>query len=1617
MREFEDLKERNWMFPLTLKSLILFLFGFILNVVGRTISGSFTIPFWLDTVGTYFVAALIGPWAGAIEGFFSSIFLGSFDFTSVLYSLVNAVVGMVAGFSFPRGERLSPFRVFASGVTSGVAAVVVSVPLNVYIYDGYTGNVWGDALIDMTSTRMGIPILPYILGEGLIDFPDKVLDVIIVMMIFGIYQSVTKREFKEFTALIFALVVGALLALSPATSVSAAETYTVDNFISRTYSSKEGLDSAELTSVAQTTDGYLWVGGYSGMYRYNGIKFLKEPTEYNVTNVSYLYGDSQGYLWIGTSDIGVVKYDTMDATSIQYNSAKGLSSDSVRCIVEGNNHNVYIGTSAYLSVIRPSGMVGTFDNYDKLSNIVSMDIHENGDDSTLLCVTQTGNLVVLNNEVYKYSMSCKEEGVYYTDIDWAKDNEFYVGTSSNYIEHYRFEESKCVLLETIYTDDLVDINSIHYTEELNSLLLTAENGMGFYNSTRGFLNMNQTEFNSGINYCFQDDQMNFWFASDRQGLIEFSLSDLEKVLYGPNGRIGQATCVSKYNNELYIGTENGIVVKRTEDGKVGDNINYEYLNYFDDMNIRHINIDSGGNLWVCSNDVGGMAQVSRNGEFTFYRSEDSEGMTNRYVMSIELSDGNIAAATINGVYIYKDGQEVEVFDSKDGMDIPQINCLLETEDKKLLCCSDGDGVYVFKDGEMIEHIDSREGLTSQVVLRAVRCGYGYIYVTSNALFYDDRDKVHKLTNFPYSNNYDCYLTETGNLWTSSPAGLFAVNAETAINDALNNTGGYDYIMYDESNGLDSDLTKNGWNCYDEEDCILYYCTNNGVRLLTKEAFNKETPEYETFVDDVLLEGESVVYNDYAYYIPAGEGKITIIPGIINYQTTNPLVRYYIEGMEEETTVEGRQRSLEDLNLSSLKFGDYDVHVQLLDERTRDVKTDYVYTLHKDAMLYEKPYYRAYTMSVGFLFIFFLAWMFSNFRNLSTIEAQYEEIKAAKEEADRANNAKSKFLASMSHEIRTPINAVLGMDEMILRETRDTQILEYANDIYGAGQHLLSIINQILDSSKIESGKMEITPMDYDLGDLIHNTFNLLIQRASEADLSLVVDVNKALPRGLFGDEMRIKQVMVNLLTNAIKYTKAGSIWLRIDGEVSGDNLRLHVEVEDTGVGIKEEDLPGLFDVYKRLELKENYHVEGTGLGLSIASQFLGLMGSELKVESEYGKGSKFYFDIDQQIIDVTPLGEEFQPSEAEVFAEHHSGGSFIAPAAKILVVDDNKMNRQVVRSLLKATQIQIQEASGGEESVEMAKKHVYNVILMDHMMPGMDGVEAMKQIRSIQDGPNSNTPIYVLTANAVAGAKEMYIEEGFDGFISKPIVYAELEAAISATIPDEMKAPMPDDVADCYMEQGGTAPDDLPQIDGLDWNFAWLHLPSRDLLAESLREFYTLIPVQSKKLTQFYDELTLEQSDENYNDYRILVHAMKGLAATIGLIPLAGPAKLLEFAARDKKIDVIYALHPVFIYEWDSYRDKIKGAFDIGLEEDIEKKPGDIALCYKFAQIILKSLHDMDIDTADKAVKKLKEYTYSEEADIFISNIEAAVTNIDEVSAKEEFQKMLDILKTEGGDK
>ena len=386
------------------------------------------------------------------------------------------------------------------------------------------------------------------------------------------------------------------------------------------------------------------------------------------------------------------------------------------------------------------------------------------------------------------------------------------------------------------------------------------------------------------------------------------------------------------------------------------------------------------------------------------------------------------------------------------------------------------------------------------------------------------------------------------------------------------------------------------------------------------------------------------------------------------------------------------------------------------------------------------------------------------RLVNFIKVSTQEMEEAKMEADKANKAKSEFLANMSHEIRTPINAVLGLDTMILRSDADESIKAYAKDIYDAGQNLLTIINDILDLSKIESGNMELVPAEYKLASVITDVNNMVSIKALDKGLNFVLDIDPDLPTGLYGDDIRIKQVIVNLVNNAVKYTEQGSVTLKISQIYRiGKKVKLKISVIDTGIGIKEEDLANLFVKFKRIEESRNRSVEGTGLGMNIAIQFLKLMDSQLSVESIYGQGSDFSFEIEQEIIDEAPLGDFAKLSEDKK-VEYAYNQSFEAPDANVLVVDDNSLNRKVILSLLKETRINLDAAEGGYECIEMTKNKKYDLILLDHMMPDLDGVQTLKIIREDNENPNKDIPIVALTANALTGAKEEYMKLGFDGF-------------------------------------------------------------------------------------------------------------------------------------------------------------------------------------------------------------------------------------------------------------
>ena len=608
----------------------------------------------------------------------------------------------------------------------------------------------------------------------------------------------------------------------------------------------------------------------------------------------------------------------------------------------------------------------------------------------------------------------------------------------------------------------------------------------------------------------------------------------------------------------------------------------------------------------------------------------------------------------------------------------------------------------------------------------------------------------------------------------------------------------------------------------------------------------------------------------------------------------------------------------------------------------------------------------------------------------------ELLKEEKELADRANRAKSTFLASMSHEIRTPIHAVVGMSEMILRESKEDEILSYAGDIHSAAGSLLSIVNGILDFSKIESGRMEILPVSYQLSSLIHDIYLLIADRAEKKNLMLQVHVDESLPSTLYGDDIRLKQIVTNLLTNAVKYTESGSVTLDITGTVQNETCELLVQVKDTGIGIREEDIRKLFQAFERIEEKRNRTIEGTGLGINITQQLLILMGSTLHVESVYGEGSCFSFRLKQKVIQREPIGDLEERLQNEKRQEVHRAG-FRAPDVHVLVTDDIEMNRRVFRGLLKQTDILVAEAASGQESLTKAREEKYDLIFMDNMMPDMDGIETMQRLRADVWGKNTKTPIIMLTANAIAGAKEEYERAGFDGYLSKPIDPKKLEAIICQFLSEDRILRFGGDEV-LKSEPTGRP---LPELNGIRWEYARLYISDDEMLWELLKGFrQTLVErIQEwnrniqKGTNAIYDAGT----DMDLAAIRIEAHALKSLAASVGAMTIFGLARVTELAARDCDIGKVKQVLPLLIEEMKQMETELAAQFSE------EERP----LCEDREQILLlvrllvDNMRSLDFDEADRLEKKLSSYRYPEQIQEQVNQIQKAVRNLDDQMAVE----------------
>ncbi len=539
-----------------------------------------------------------------------------------------------------------------------------------------------------------------------------------------------------------------------------------------------------------------------------------------------------------------------------------------------------------------------------------------------------------------------------------------------------------------------------------------------------------------------------------------------------------------------------------------------------------------------------------------------------------------------------------------------------------------------------------------------------------------------------------------------------------------------------------------------------------------------------------------------------------------------------------------------------------------------------------------------------------------------------KLSEAAEEANQANEAKSYFLSTMSHDIRTPMNAILGLNEMVLRDSHDENIISYSESIRTAGNTLLGLINDILDFSKIEAGKMDIINVDYSFVSLLNDLVNMIQKKAEDKGLAFNIDVDREIPSVLSGDEIRIKQVILNILSNAVKYTKEGSVTFSVGYEKSADNadlVILKVSIADTGIGIKPEDMDRLFKAFERIEEQKNRNIEGTGLGMTIAQSFLSMMGSQLHVNSTYGEGSVFSFDLEQKVVKWDPVGDYEEAFKQSLSERHGYREKFTAPHAKVLVVDDTPVNLTVFTSLLSRTKIQIDTAESGDAAIAMYKNKHYDVIFLDHMMPGKDGIETLAEMRSLKETPNDETKVICLTANAISGMRKMYIDAGFDDYITKPINPERLESMLLAYIPKGKIAPPDDDAG----EDDVLIPDFVFSIPELDIGSGLSHCGSK-------RSYMTTLKMYLDTASGNADELEKYWKAGDIKNTTIRVHELKSTSRVVGALALGDHAAALEKAGDAEDVELLKKEMPGLLEEYRKLASSLEP-----LNEKEDKNPDD----------------------------------------------------------------------------
>ena len=952
-----------------------------LNICGKLLSVYLELPLWADSFGTALSACIGGPVCGAVIGFTSNIAYFTVNHLSAAYSITSITLGIIIGIAAKRKWFYQFYGFMIASSLAVFSALIVSIPVNILFSGGYTGNKWGDGLIDYLLDKDWVPFICYVFGQLAIEFADKLLTIAAVFIVINIRRmngnsggssdgnsdgsnDVAKAETNNGAA-----VVGLFLCLSLCLGLSTTvkgeaqpvtETTDYNDYVQNIYSSNNGLPCGEANDIAQTNDGVLWIGTYAGLYRYNGREFRWVDNYESVKNVNCLYVDEEGRLWIGTNDNGLSIVIREKVVNV-LDQSSGLPSNSVRCIIRASDGYYYVGTTGSMQILAMNNGLKAASTLNEIYYAESITADEEGHAAV---VASDGRLFLLKGGEIQNSIKLQGDEEIFKCCDFAPDGTLMVGTTTNHIYRYDVSGDDFKELKGMTCERVNSINNLHYLDD-GTLFISTDSGISYVDK-QGYHQLNTNEFNNSIDNMLYDYQGNLWFTSSRLGLLRLAKSPFKDV-YGSIGMERKVVnAIVFWRDSYFIGTDKGLDVV---DRACSRQINNPLTTELNGVRIRCMYVDSNDHLWVCTYG-NGLMEYSPEGESWAYNGEKGS-FGNRARIVTGLSDGTIVAAGDNGISFIKDHQVLQTIKNDDGVINSMILTLTERSDGTLLAGTDGDGIAVIKDGKVIKMLTRDDGLSSGVILRTVKDpkSEGVFIVTSNSLCYLEEDgSIRLLDKFPYFNNYDIWVKDEDTLFVMSSAGIYVVER-----DELVAGGDFSWELLDARRGLGTSLTANSWNYYNGRNELFLPC-DTGVYIIDVERYNSDVRSYRMQLNSVRLDGVlQPPVRMGAITVGQGVSRVELGPEILNYTIQEPNVGYYLEGFDTQWTIIP-QNNLNNIIYINLPAGEYTFHLAIFDSAGEKILEERKFELEKVGEFYERPGFLAYMIILLILFIIWFTWL-------------------------------------------------------------------------------------------------------------------------------------------------------------------------------------------------------------------------------------------------------------------------------------------------------------------------------------------------------------------------------------------------------------------------------------------------------------------------------------------------------------------------------------------------------------------------------------------------------------------------------------------------------------------